>query len=149
MICTPEPGSTILERDRVHAMVEREEWEYLSSLVLETREQLVEHVIPAIEDGRKIPRRGGTAWVVDSMQGCNQCGQERFEEFDEEGLDGVQEIVDVGELEDALIGDLGERERARVKEEVEDGGGTRDERTTNMSSRSLTNVHLTEHPSFS
>ena len=43
------------------------------------------------------------------MKGGNESSEERLEELDEEGLECREEFIDVSELKNPLIRDLGER----------------------------------------
>ena len=120
----------------------------LSSFVLQTREQPVKHLIPVLKCLSKIPRgssacNNGLSGAQGVQRGYKRC-QKRPEKLDEECLECIEQIFDVCELQDALVGDLwrssSRRETVRPRHRVH---------TTKMSSRSLTNVHLTAYPSFS
>ena len=89
---------------------------YLCSLFLDTLEQLVKQLVPTLERlgeiprSRRIPRGGrGLFTVVHGMQRCDERREKRFEELDKERFHGGEEIVDIGELQDALVRDLWKR----------------------------------------
>lgn len=40
------------------------------------------------------------------MQGGNERSEEGLEQFDEQGLERIEEVFDIGELQNALVRDL-------------------------------------------
>ena len=76
------------------------------------------------------------------MERGNESGKEGLEQFDKESLHSREEFVNVGELKDTLVCDLQRQVMMAICFRT-------DERTTKMSSRSFTNVHLRAYPSFS
>lgn len=87
------------------------------------------------------------------MKGSDEVGKEGLKELDEEGLKSGEKIVDICELKYALICYLrnirAQSRRRRLGQRVMSNIGNDTLRTTNMSSRSFTNVHRTAYPSFS
>ena len=120
----------------------------LGSFVLQTREQPVKHLIPILKCLGKVPQRcsacdDGLSGAEGVQRGYKRC-QKRPEKLNEECLECIEQIFDVCELQDALVGDLW-RSASRRRTV----GPRHCVHTTKMSSRSLTNVHLTAYPSFS
>lgn len=76
------------------------------------------------------------------MERGNEGGQERFEQLDKEGLQCSEELIDVCQLQNALVCHLDRTLEGQVCR-----GGSR--LTTKINSRSLTKDHLTAYPSFS
>jgi hypothetical protein len=85
---------------------------YLGGFLLEASQKLVERQVPPLERLSKVPGHGhstaGTAYFArrGRMQGGDESGEERLEQLDEDSLERSHEIVDVGQLENALVCDL-------------------------------------------
>lgn len=83
------------------------------------------------------------------MEGSDEVGEEGLEEFDEECLQSCKQVIDVCELKNALICHLRNTRTKPMGQTFISNTGMKMLRTTNMSSRSFTKVHLTAYPSFS
>lgn len=114
---------------------------YLCSLFFDTFQQLVEYLVPTVERLGEIP---GGRWTarsrslfagINGMQRGDKGSKKGFKELDKERFHSREEVIDIGELEDALVRDLrrGQDRSACIGQA----------RTTKMSSRSFTNVHFT------
>lgn len=80
-----------------------------ADLVLQTSQDAIKSAVPFLEYFSKIPSgrlEGGRLDGVEGMEGSDKRSDDGFIVFDKEGFEGEQELIDVGELEDALICDL-------------------------------------------
>jgi hypothetical protein len=105
---------------------------HLRSLVLQAFEQFVESDIPTFESLRKIPagrlgysirKRNGAA--VDGVERSYKRSNKRLEKFDKHRLECAQKVVNVCELEDALVCDLKAGKVLQVYAQGRRNGGVR------------------------
>lgn len=98
-------GSTVLVifKSNVRGQLTR------TDLVLQTAQDAIKSAVPFFKQFGEIPSgrlEGSRLGRVEGMKRGYKGGNDGFIVFDKESLEGEQELVDVCELEDALICDL-------------------------------------------
>lgn len=81
-----------------------------ANLVLQTAQDAIKGAVPLFKYFGKIPSGrpdSGRLGRVEGMEGSDKSGNDRFIVLDKEGFESKQELVNVCELEDALVCNLG------------------------------------------
>ena len=85
----------------------------MRSFGLESTQQVTEQRVPVLESFREVPSRGSLTVSGGhqfgggvGMERLHECGQERLKQPDEEFLHGSQQVINVGQLENTLVGHL-------------------------------------------